>query len=100
MREKITSDYAAGVLEKVGGFAIHKNPASKNKKYVYFKIASDSPVIKKLMAFLKKSHKIHSNSYKINGKDVFYVTRKADLDRLIVFMKKKCFRNDYTKFKL
>ena len=99
MRKKINIDYASGILEKVGCFAVHKT-GTKTKSYLYFKVVTSEKHVDKVMDFLAEKYKISSSSYLIQGNQhAHHITRETSLRKLISIMKKYCFRTDYKKFK-
>ncbi len=93
--------YAAGMLECKGGFYLHKGN-NRIKKYIGFKIVSkeNKKSISKLLICLKERKiifKQYTNS--LDTTTIYYINEDKMVRKLIKFISRYCYRDDYKKYK-
>lgn len=85
----LNNSYIGGILEKIGGFYLHRN------KYIYFKfILSNKYLI--ILPYLQNKLGIKTKYWK----NICYVTDNDSINNLIEFMKKNCLRDDYKEMEI
>ena len=92
-RKGITEDYAAGVLENLGGFYVFHNK-KRNDLHPRFKLVCGSEdkvnLMEDVAKYLKKEHKIIMRIYGENNNLVFAIAQLDSLSNLIKFLEKNC----------